>query len=346
MEEIFSSRDKDINELINFATKTKNKLNEMVLNMGWSERSITDISPPLVCPFDSSHRLHPKSVEKHIENCLWKAEGYSRDDLPLSLPSVPPDASTCIKLDEKTIAEILRHSKPPDAPPREGVDCRLIPRTSDRLLTDFTPEERRILYDYVVSHTEQPDIGEDIADLNKTNRDEANKTSSYLELLAQERNLKRRRVKHRGVHTNKKSQTEIMREVINQQMEMLAEYLVEKNQSNKVTSDAEGERDVRNGVEPLREDKRDSRNRNNSRDERNSSRDFRRESRDFASCGDIKSHSKHSKSSRSRRHSEERKKHKKHERHRSRDREKHKLKSRKRSRSREDKNSRKRRRSP
>lgn len=40
----------------------------------------------------------------------------------------------------------------------------------------------------------------------------------------QERNLKRRRAKHRGVHTNKKSQTEILREVINQQMETYMEY--------------------------------------------------------------------------------------------------------------------------
>ena len=49
-----------------------------------------------------------------------------------------------------------------------------------------------------------------------------------IELLAQERNLKRRRAKHRGVHTNKKSQTEILREVIVQQMEMYKEYLSEK----------------------------------------------------------------------------------------------------------------------
>lgn len=44
-------------------------------------------------------------------------------------------------------------------------------------------------------------------------------------MLVQERNLKRRRAKHKGVHTNKKSYLEILREVINQQMEVYTEYL-------------------------------------------------------------------------------------------------------------------------
>lgn len=48
---------------------------------------------------------------------------------------------------------------------------------------------------------------------------------SFLEILVQERNLKRRRAKHRGVHTNKKSHVEIMREVINQQMEIYTEHI-------------------------------------------------------------------------------------------------------------------------
>lgn len=44
-------------------------------------------------------------------------------------------------------------------------------------------------------------------------------------MLVQERNLKRRRAKHKGVHTNKKSHVEVLREVINQQMEIYTEYM-------------------------------------------------------------------------------------------------------------------------
>lgn len=58
-------------------------------------------------------------------------------------------------------------------------------------------------------------------------QDKEDKKLSFLELLVQERNLKRRRAKHRGVHTNKKSHTEILREVINQQMEIYGHQITE-----------------------------------------------------------------------------------------------------------------------
>jgi hypothetical protein len=61
------------------------------------------------------------------------------------------------------------------------------------------------------------------------------KELSSLQLLVQERNLKRRRPKHRGVHTNKKSHTEILREVINQQMETYADYISEQTDPTQAT---------------------------------------------------------------------------------------------------------------
>lgn len=51
-------------------------------------------------------------------------------------------------------------------------------------------------------------------------------------MLIQERNLKRRRAKHRGVHTNKKSHTEILREVIHQQMQLYVDYITDAHINN------------------------------------------------------------------------------------------------------------------
>lgn len=48
-------------------------------------------------------------------------------------------------------------------------------------------------------------------------------TDNELRILA--RNLKRRRVKYKSVHTSKKSQTEVLRQVINNQMELYCEWL-------------------------------------------------------------------------------------------------------------------------
>lgn len=105
---------------------------------------------------------------------------------------------------------------------------RLIPRTSDRIFADFTRDERKALYEYVVSCTINTDIGHDITDARKPkDQSKDDKKLSLLELLVLERNLKRRRAKHKGVHTNKKSHTEILREVINQQMEEYTNYMTE-----------------------------------------------------------------------------------------------------------------------
>jgi len=62
------------------------------------------------------------------------------------------------------------------------------------------------------------------------------KQLSSLELLIYERNLKRRRVKHKGVHTNKKSHIEVLREVINQQMEVYADYISGQTISESTTN--------------------------------------------------------------------------------------------------------------
>lgn len=66
-----------------------------------------------------------------------------------------------------------------------------------------------------------------------------NKQLSHLELLIYERNAKRRRAKHKGVHTNKKSQVEILREVINQQMEIYTEYISGQTSSESVIKSEE-----------------------------------------------------------------------------------------------------------
>lgn len=50
------------------------------------------------------------------------------------------------------------------------------------------------------------------------------KPLSYEEKLILERNAKRRRTKYKAVHTNKKSYTEVMREVIDGQMKLYEEW--------------------------------------------------------------------------------------------------------------------------
>lgn len=59
------------------------------------------------------------------------------------------------------------------------------------------------------------------------------KELSEKEKLSLERDAKRRRVKYKSVHTSKKSNTEVIREVINNQMEMYAQWIQQKQKQEK-----------------------------------------------------------------------------------------------------------------
>ncbi|XP_046741073.1 U11/U12 small nuclear ribonucleoprotein 48 kDa protein-like [Diprion similis] len=230
MSEINEEREKQLDDLNSFIQSSYEELTSVVSSLGWTLESISNESHTTVtCPFDDGHRVRETSLGNHLEKCQWKAEGYMEYDLPLSEPCPSVNPSSSIKFDEHLQDEVLLQAQQQDPTMvTAGIGDRLIPRTSDRLTASFTSDERKAVYDYVIANTITPDIGYDIADMNKvTQRDEDRPKTSLLELLAQERNLKRRRAKHRGVHTNKKSQVEILREVINQQMEMYEEYITD-----------------------------------------------------------------------------------------------------------------------
>ncbi|KAJ1532029.1 hypothetical protein ONE63_000663 [Megalurothrips usitatus] len=110
--------------------------------------------------------------------------------------------------------------------------CLRPPRTSERLLTDFTPAERSALHSYVIA-TRPRDAGTTftLEDLHMPVPEE-NKQSRYkskLELLAEQRDAKRRRQNHKKVHTSRKTHTEVLREVIRNQMEYLVSHQMERS---------------------------------------------------------------------------------------------------------------------
>lgn len=108
--------------------------------------------------------------------------------------------------------------------PPMGLDDRPIPKTADRLTSDFTVDERRILYDFVIQKTKAaPTVKVEELDM-PFKKEEKERPKTYLERLAAERDAKRRKVSKK-VHTNRKSHVEIMREVIQNQMELYEEHL-------------------------------------------------------------------------------------------------------------------------
>jgi hypothetical protein len=107
------------------------------------------------------------------------------------------------------------------------------PRTSDRLISTFSPDERLIFYNHCVENTIGPPVPPEFTTIHNKKQNEE-KPLTYEEILAQERDAKRRRAKYKSVHINRKNHTEVMREVINGQMEEYKEWLLAKDQSKHV----------------------------------------------------------------------------------------------------------------
>lgn len=103
--------------------------------------------------------------------------------------------------------------------------------TANRIISTFSVDERSAIYDYCIKHTEGPPVPEEFTlDLPEPkNKDQL----SEKEKLALERDAKRRRTKYKSVHTSKKSQTEIMREVIDNQMTLYKQWIERKQEQEK-----------------------------------------------------------------------------------------------------------------
>ncbi|XP_076285381.1 U11/U12 small nuclear ribonucleoprotein 48 kDa protein isoform X1 [Lasioglossum baleicum] len=223
--------------LSDFTKKIHQEIMDVRSVLDWTVESIEiENDNRLICPYDSSHRVGKEILDQHLEHCQWKEDGYHEFDLPLSEPNSQLRSPFSIKLDADLQNRVIEEARTKDPTISVGLGDRLIPRTSDRIFTDFTRDERKALYEYVVSRTIKVDAGHDFTNTDTSvYQDKDNKELSFLELLVQERNLKRRRAKHRGVHTNKKSHMEILREIIDQQMEIYTDHVAQQHRINSDT---------------------------------------------------------------------------------------------------------------
>jgi len=109
----------------------------------------------------------------------------------------------------------------------------LPPRDED----DLTPGERLAIHKYCVAQAKK--LGtrtsmstEELLYLqNKANEDGKNKSQkTHLDKLAEERDQKRQRMKYKGTSTSKKSHTQVIGEVIEKQMAVLADIWKDQQQ--------------------------------------------------------------------------------------------------------------------
>ncbi|XP_025409955.1 U11/U12 small nuclear ribonucleoprotein 48 kDa protein-like [Sipha flava] len=180
---------KQFENYIHNATKT---LENFTKKIGWSlDKTPTDDSL-VKCTLKSKQKIPPLNFDGSHPKIL-EFNGYE------SLYAAYCSSSSSLKIDVKHESE------------KNAVDS-----TTDSL--NLTADKRKVLYDSLTGKNVNPDLDDASKNLlvldlfNGTNE----KPKTELELLQEQRDLKRRRVAYRGkrVHTDRKSYIEVLREVV------------------------------------------------------------------------------------------------------------------------------------
>ncbi|XP_076592687.1 U11/U12 small nuclear ribonucleoprotein 48 kDa protein [Chaetodon auriga] len=234
-----------LQELTEFTENCKKQLDDIFETLGWS-RDYKGSSQEAMeqCPYDPSHRVPVRSMEKHKNSCRLRKMGYSAEE-----QAEMADTSVCYEdssvrsftMDKSTQHQVILKAR--SAAPlmrMEGVFWQGqyssqpvdVPQNHQRAVCDLTVADRLALYDHVISSlsqqkeaasTSNDDLYVDL--VSKLQKDEEqNEPKTHLELMAEMRDYKRRRQSYRAknVHITKKSYTEVIREVISVHSDELA----------------------------------------------------------------------------------------------------------------------------
>ncbi|XP_050407439.1 U11/U12 small nuclear ribonucleoprotein 48 kDa protein [Patella vulgata] len=235
-EEELKKRQAYISNLKTFLAEQQEKISLTLETLGWSPEHFIKPQNKAVCPFDRNHVIPEDKFEKHKEKCELKSKGvpnYLLGEVIDEEKRIKKTSVNTVKLDEAELNSILWN---------RAVDCgqvytgqRKLPTTHEDEKVILSPQERLAIHEHIVSEAKSLGLMLNVdKDENLTTdwekiikkgvlKGEGDDDSlSLVQKLAAIRDFKRRRQSYRAknVHTTRKSYTEIIQEVISNQMEM------------------------------------------------------------------------------------------------------------------------------
>ncbi|CAH0553729.1 unnamed protein product [Brassicogethes aeneus] len=229
-----AQRKLEICKLSEFLSSAKNQVDSLVSSLGWTTDNLKKSEIKYNCPYNPGHVICSKTANEHISKCYLKSQGYKLDEAFLCEPKI--ESNNSVKIDHALKIQILNHTRSTQHDFKQvwnGLNSE--PMTSSRLTSTFSADERLALYNYCIAHTVKPKVPEDLPLFSESGI--TDKNLSYEEIEALKRDSKRRRIKYRAVHTNKKSYNEVMKEVIENQMEVFEDWLTCRNKGKKRVPD-------------------------------------------------------------------------------------------------------------
>ncbi|CAK1582370.1 unnamed protein product [Parnassius mnemosyne] len=216
----------DLSQIHRYIESLDKEVTMILQNLQWDRKRLLEGWPMTICSYNQNHRLPPDKKKSHEKECFLKSQGYMKEDQFLPDP-LDPNANTLVKLNTDNINSIINYASSTDHLFKKGNRSQNPePWTLERLQATYTTDERRAIHEAVVQAV--PSC-HNLADLALPCHDgegqKESKTKSRAEILAELRDMKRRRAKYR-VAAKTKNYSDVLRDVIKTQMELYTEAQV------------------------------------------------------------------------------------------------------------------------
>ncbi|KAL3872974.1 hypothetical protein ACJMK2_036141 [Sinanodonta woodiana] len=254
-EEEVKVREKYIECMYDFLQTCQEEVMEILNVLEWTPEHFIESKKQMVCPYDKSHVIPAKSLATHTAKCQLRRRGCTKEEIEIATSNQDfyyenaPNVVT-VKLDKNSLNAVLFTHHVKNHSVFYGHNTfPATPREEEMMLSR---EDRLAVYEHIIQKArESRSLGNDwnsdpfltanLEELAQKDKDDSKTPKSRLEELAAQRDFKRRRQSYRAknVHITKKSYTQIIREVIENQTEIWTNFLKREetgNQSDSVHS--------------------------------------------------------------------------------------------------------------
>ncbi|XP_048737364.2 U11/U12 small nuclear ribonucleoprotein 48 kDa protein-like isoform X2 [Ostrea edulis] len=271
MEETVRCRQEFIEETKAFLQTCQNTFSSLLQQLNWSPSNFVEQKEMGVCCYDSGHIMSKQDLKKHEPICKFTSRGVPKTEAMdeskrTSQFFYEKMNSVCnVPIDRDTLNKVLWEHHVEHHSIFYGKSE--VPLTTEEECIMLTPSERGALHSYIRNTAKEQHKVQGLetdmlltADFQEIVKKKAlegqnSKPTSYTEYLKAMRDYKRRRQSYRAknVHITRKSYTEIIKEVIENQTEYLTEILKqdqeEEKQAKKVDTESEHTKDVQKNEE-------------------------------------------------------------------------------------------------
>ncbi|KAL4704523.1 hypothetical protein ACJJTC_007642 [Scirpophaga incertulas] len=211
----------DLLSLQSFIGKVDSEITMILQHLQWDRNSLIQKPKMVKCSHNTNHKIPVEAVISHEDQCYLRSNGYEKKTL--LFPDSASHNGLLVNLDKNDIQDIINNAAKLDPSFKRGTENSGVqPLTLERLQSTYTVDERRAIYDAVVKSAPSCPEDSDLALPSDGSNDKNAKEKSLVELLAERRDMKRRRTKYR-VAAKTRNYSDILRDVIKSQMEVYSE---------------------------------------------------------------------------------------------------------------------------